>query len=298
MGTTKIPLAYVIRDDISPSATPSNEFTTKQDEMIAKAPIGTTVDDVTTYDPTFKKDNICVWTLLAAITRDHECWTYVKPSQRKQDGRKAYLSLKNHYIGTKHVDTMSSKAESILNTTSYNGEKRRWTFEKYVTLHKEQHTILQGLKDYGYAGIDERTKVQKLLEGIKVEKLDVVKSQILSNAALRTDFDACVDLFNQFIAQQQSFARDVHLASVSTNATETSDSAPDMSVADRYYNKDEYKKLTAAQKHGLKIKRAKRGHKSSPQKKSHTSKFKLTKRQIKAVVSQLKEATIPDNDTN
>ena len=141
-----------------------------------------------------------------------------------------------------------------MNTTSYNGEKRRWTFEKYVTLHKEQHTILQGLKDYGYAGIDERTKVRKLLEGIKVEKLDVVKSQILSSAALRTDFDACVDLFNQFIAQQQSFSRDVHL-----------DSAFDISVADRYYNKDEYNKLTAAQEHGLKIKCAKRGHKSSPQ---------------------------------
>ena len=218
----------------------------------------------------------------------------MKPFQQKQDGREAYLALLNHYIGTKHVDTMSSRAENTLSTTTYNGEKRRWTFEKYVTVHKEQHTILIGLTEYGYAGIDERTKVRKLLEGIKVEKLDVVKSQILSSPHLRTDFDACVDLFNQFIAQQQSFTRDVHLASMSTHQPTNVESAPDMSVDDRYYNKEEYKKLTAAQKHGLKIKRSKRGHKPSPKKKQHNSKFKLTARQIKAVISQLKE----NNDDN
>ena len=294
LGTMKIPLAYVIRDSIAPSTNPSTDFATKQDEMISKAPIGTTVGGVTTFDPTFKKDNTRVWTLLAAITRDQDCWTYVKPFQRKQDGREAYLALRNHYIGTKHVDTMSSRAENILSTTSYNGEKRRWTFEKYVTVYKEQHTILNGLTEYGYAGIDERIKVRKLLEGIKVEKLDVVKSQILSSPHLRTDFDACVDLFNQFIAQQQSFTRDVHLASMSTHQTTNAESAPDMSVDDRYYNKEEYKKLTAAQKHGLKIKRSKRGHKPSPKKKQHNSKFKLTARQIKAVISQLKD----NNDDN
>ena len=72
--------------------------------MISKAPIGTTVGGVTTFDPTFKKDNTRVWTLLAAITRDQDCWTYVKPFQRKQDGREAYLALRNHYIGTTHMN--------------------------------------------------------------------------------------------------------------------------------------------------------------------------------------------------
>ena len=57
---------------------------------------------------------------------------------------------------------MSSRAENTLSTTTYNGEKRRWTFEKYVTVHKDQHTILNGLTEYGYAGIVERTIVRKL----------------------------------------------------------------------------------------------------------------------------------------
>ena len=81
---------------------------------------------------------------------------------------------------------------------------------------------------------------------------------------------------------------------MSTHQTTNVESAPDMSVDDQYYNKEEYKKLTAAQKHGLKIKRSKRGHKPSPKKKQHNSKFKLTARQIKAVISQLKE----NNDDN
>ena len=109
---------------------------------------------------------------------------------------------------------------------------------------------------------------------------------------MRTDFDACVDLFNQFIAQQQSFTRDVHLASMSTHQPTNVESVPDMSVDERYFNKEEYKKLTAAQKQGLKIKWSKRGHKPLPKKKQYNSKFKLTARQIKALISQLQSVVV------
>ena len=49
---------------------------------------------------------------------------------------------------------MASLAEKKLAMTTYTGERRRWTFEKYVTLHKDQHGILEGLTEHGYAGID------------------------------------------------------------------------------------------------------------------------------------------------
>ena len=36
-------------------------------------------------------------------------------------------------------------------------------FEGYATFHKEQHTILEGLNEYGYAGMDEGSKTRLLL---------------------------------------------------------------------------------------------------------------------------------------
>ena len=45
---------------------------------------------------------------------------------------------------------MASKAERRLRDVNYHGEKRNWTFEKYVTVHKEQHHVLTNLEQHGY----------------------------------------------------------------------------------------------------------------------------------------------------
>ena len=80
---------------------------------------------------------------------------------------------------------MTATAEHKLINVTYRGEVTRWDFEWYATLHKEQHTILEGLKEYGYAGMDEGSKTRHLLAGIKTTELDSVKTQILCNAELR-----------------------------------------------------------------------------------------------------------------
>jgi hypothetical protein len=36
-----------------------------------------------------------------------------------------------------------------------------------MCVHMEQHVVLQGMMEYGYAGINEQTKVYYLLAGIK-----------------------------------------------------------------------------------------------------------------------------------
>ena len=86
----------------------------------------------------------------------------------------------------------------------YKGESRKWNFEKYVRVHMDQHQILTDLKDHGYAGIDERSKVRHLQDGIKTSALDSVINTILASATLRTDFTACVALYQDFILQSTS----------------------------------------------------------------------------------------------
>ena len=145
--------------------------------------------------PNFLADNIKVWELLSGLKHKHTCWMYVKPFQCARDGRGAFLALQNHYLGPNNVDNMASLTEKKLAMTTYTGEHRRWTFEKYVKLHKDQHSILEGLTEHGYAGIDERSKVRYLLDGIKKDDLNVIKGQIMATAALHKDFDECLTLF-------------------------------------------------------------------------------------------------------
>jgi hypothetical protein len=84
---------------------------------------------------------------------------------------------------------VASGAEHVLHIARYQNESKRFNFESYVSIHKEQHQILEQLEeDHGYKGIDEGTKVRYLLSGIKTDKLNTFEGQILGDPSLQTDF--------------------------------------------------------------------------------------------------------------
>jgi hypothetical protein len=115
---------------------------------------------------------------------------------------------------------------------------------------------------HGYAGIDEHSKVRHLVEGIKTDKLDTIKGQILASAKLRSSFDKCVTLFQDFIRQQtktKSYST-LTIAKVSQTDNKRKPSGGSGVVEDRYYTKEEYNALDPEQKKALLLKRAKRGH--------------------------------------
>jgi hypothetical protein len=78
------------------------------------------------------------------------------------------MLLFDHLLGPNNVGNMDSAAETKTIDTLYNGEKKIFTWEMYVKIHTEQHSILNGLKDYGYARIDDSSKVHHLLKCINI----------------------------------------------------------------------------------------------------------------------------------
>jgi hypothetical protein len=237
--------------------------------MIGRAPL---VVDCTAlplvYTPVFKADNKALWLKLAAMTRDKPCWTYIRPFQRVQDGRKAFWALYDHYLGPSNVDHMASRAEGKLQSTTYTGETKRWNFERYVAMHVDQHTILHGLERYGYCGIDPQSKVRYLMGGIKTTTLDSIKATVYSNPDLRKDFAATAGLYKDYIEQAKATqpTKEAHVAAVDgSNEKRKYDGGDatssdggykaDMSTPERYYSKVEYDTLSPAQKAGLYKKR-------------------------------------------
>ena len=74
------------------------------------------------------------------------------------------------------MNNMASEAERLLVTTHYSGECKRFNFELYMKTKKDQHHILEGIKEHGNVGINPRSQVRHLIEGIKITQFDTVKA--------------------------------------------------------------------------------------------------------------------------
>jgi hypothetical protein len=164
-GGTGATLDYVGRPEIAvnPEAEdPVYGYDTVDKEMTAQAPhIGRT----------FVNDRRKVWYIISNICGKQSCFVYIKPALCTRNGRDAYMLLFDNFLGPNNVGNMASAAETKLTGTLYSSEKKRFTWETYVMIHTEQHYVLDGLKDYGYAGIDDSSKVRYLLKGNQDDRI-------------------------------------------------------------------------------------------------------------------------------
>jgi hypothetical protein len=130
------------------------------------------------------------------------------------------------------------------------------------------------LKDYGYAGIDESSKVRHLLKCIKTNELDVCKMQVMVSPNLCDDFTATVQLYANFIKQMQAEKSQLNVSEVSfahwtkgegnnsygKRCSSGISYVSNATVYDRFFEKHEYHALTSEQNNTLCIKRPNRGH--------------------------------------
>jgi hypothetical protein len=171
----------------------------------------------------------------------------------------AFKGLYRHFLGPNNVDNMATMAEDEHKSTVNIGEQCRWDFEQYINVHKSQHSIMETLVEHGCTGIDPHSKARFLLDRIKRDKFDSVKTCIMSDAGLRNNFDACVTLYQDFIKQtvKSKTTPTVGISEVKTSAGKRKSEG----VEDHYYTKLEYDALSSEAKRELATKRLKRGHK-------------------------------------
>jgi len=291
IGVTGVSLQYVLRTpmEVKPEAEDdSDNYDSLMEEMIARAPI-LSGGPGSSYSKHFTTDNGKVWDLISSLLREKDCWAYMKHCQRSHDGRGAFWSLHNHYLGPNTIDNQAAAAKKTLQTLTYKGETRRWNFESYVTAHKQQHQILEELVRLGYRGIDERAKVRHLMAGIKDSSLNVIKSQILANAEVRQDFDKAVNLYKDYIHQEKTHTTPTfQIAAVHAEVPQQSD----QQVEDRYYTVKEYQKLSDDQKEQLRQMRMKRGKKRKGGRGGEGRKpnHKRFKHQIATIVAEIMDS--------
>lgn len=250
-GLNGTPLSYVIRKSLWPTAkgdNPASGYATLDEEMILRAPIlgtGTVRGAVNQesngpFADSYITDRALAWDKLALLFHNHESWTYAKPARKQRNGCWAYKAVFDHYLGPNNVDHLAGKAKRRLVSLTYKGKSRNWTFEKFVTVHTEQHQILQSLEEHGYKGIDARSKVRFLTDGIKSTKHDTIKATILASAEYQGDFDKCVTLYKDYIKQSE-MQPELKVAALDTGGAGQDGSGAKIGgteVTDWYYTKD------------------------------------------------------------
>ena len=101
-----------------------------------------------------------------------------------QDGQAVYFNVHKQYLDPDHV---------ARHAADYDDEKKEWYWDKCDTLHKEQHTIMKSLADYGYSGLDNCTKVCHFLKRVQRTELEAMVSVVHAQPEkYNMDFDATV----------------------------------------------------------------------------------------------------------
>ena len=143
-GVIRAPLAYVIRKTITVQtygdyptyATPDDEMITRMLHLPSdkkKLHNKQSAQSVTQHTTEYKKDNRTVCAILDQICKDTDLNPHVKQHKSKRDGREAFYTIHSWWIGPNHVNTTATEAEIVLQMSTYDGEKKAWNGEKYIT---------------------------------------------------------------------------------------------------------------------------------------------------------------------
>jgi len=142
----------------------------------------------------FRVDNGRVFTLLKQAIIGTNAWTWIEKFDKKQDGRKAMLSLRAHYDGPGEVEKRRAQAKHRLEVLRYKDEQSM-SFETYITYLKE---VFQALEECGRP-MQEIEKVEHLLDKIQRNDgtIQALRVHILGKNELKNSFEAAANHLSQ-----------------------------------------------------------------------------------------------------
>jgi len=168
----------VVRERAIPN--PLEAYPTTQAQLIALAP--------RTGD-SYNRDNARVYGLIKHFVLEGPGRSYILRFDAVTDGMNAMLALKAHCEGDSFQKRNIEDAYSILDSLSYEGEKRGFTFEKFVQRQMECYQELEHFNE----PVLENKKVRDLLSRIKAPELAAAKQQVKATQNLATNFEEAVN---------------------------------------------------------------------------------------------------------
>ena len=182
-GKQCIPLVYLIRENEDPVNDDSIDF---EENRIYSVPLD---------GDSFFKENAKLYSWLKQLMINGPGWTHIQPFDRNKDGRGAYKRLCDHYLSGDHKQTIVQEAESVLERISYAGDRKNFTFDKFIAKFISAYNDIDDYGPQKPAKVPDETKVTKLLNKITDPVLAATKTVILSQPYYYQNFENAKSLF-------------------------------------------------------------------------------------------------------
>jgi hypothetical protein len=297
--TSGLPLDHVIRvklrgpydepnteeADPPPFGDPLSPYVSFDDEMVARAPIlhanltvaqlgqdNETLEMKGPFEPSFVTDSAIVYDILHTVWGKSSWWTHCKSFDKTKNGRQAFRTLHAQLLGGEKVVSSGSAIMQKIQSLKYEGDKTRFTFDRYVQCHVEQHNLHRDLEEHGVDPLSEELKILWFEQGIKTTAMDPVKASILTQKSSYTTFqaiqDAYVDYYRKVALTDPAKTRQIATVragrrtgtqqrssngqgqgnNARSRGVFTKEELDGCHIVNKDYSKKEYKKLTSLQK--------------------------------------------------
>ena len=199
-GSGRVPLNYVIRKLGAPI--PGTVYATDAEQAVAIAPL---------VGEQYNRDNAKVYGILKQLYLEGPGRSYTDDFQsRAKDGRGAWLAMCSHYKGDSFRNRAKDGAFAILENIHYEGERKSFTFEKFVEKHNECFLELARQNEPVY----EDKKVRDFLNRINALELQAAKQTVRASATMSTNFQEAANFIALSVMPAKQSTR--HVASANT----------------------------------------------------------------------------------
>jgi len=172
-GQCKAPLSFKLCPDDDPAD--EEDLTDDFERMIYLTPH---------QDQGYQYDNGMVYDKLKALLVNSTAFTWIRVHDWARNGREAWKSLLSHYEGTTEQNRDIEAAYNTIRNSTYQGERRNWTFQSFYHAHQEVH---YDLELYGEI-ISKNKKVTDFLRGITDPTCSVAKGIVLASPEYLNNF--------------------------------------------------------------------------------------------------------------
>jgi len=129
LGMDRVPFSYIIRPDAIPGD-PQVSYPNEHSRLIAITPHA---------GLEFDTDNGRVFDYLKSWTLNGPAWTWIRSFNAARNGRVAWLALMEHFKGDVQKDRVKDAAYAAISQARYFGDKKRFSFETYITIHQDAY---------------------------------------------------------------------------------------------------------------------------------------------------------------
>ena len=219
-GQNGVPLSYIIRENAAPDYALELEADFDFEQL--------TIDCAPLTGLVFKTDARKVHQLIHGFVQGELAETWIKPTERRQNGRIDFQALHAHYGGEGNKSVRIKEAEVLRTTLTYKNE-RTVSFEKFLT---SMQAMFTGFEDNGEV-LSNAQKIRLLFQKVQNPVLNNVRNAL----KVQSDLDvAGTQVTYDFIANSlaaEAASLPEHVPVRQTSGVESQgvrDSAPESGV--------------------------------------------------------------------